>query len=60
MEKIFNFLIFSFCAFMVIDSANHLGKLIGFPDMTYIGISILLGGAMMRIIELENKNKKES
>lgn len=57
MEKLFNFLIFTFFAFVVIDSATRLGEIIGFPDMTYVGISTLLGAAMMRIIELENKNK---
>ena len=57
MEKFFNFLIFTFFAFVVINCANHIGELIGYPNMTYIGISTVFGAVMVHIGELENKNK---
>ena len=60
-DRIFCFVVYSFCAFVLITSMSDLGRIIGFEQMGDLGIAIVFGAVYMHLMILndEKKDKEE-
>lgn len=61
MFRVFCFVVYSFCAFVLITSMSDLGRIIGFEQMGDLGIAIVFGAVYMHLMILndEKKDKEE-
>ena len=56
-DRIFCFVVYSFCAFVLITSMSDLGRIIGFEQMGDLGISVVFGAVYMHLMILDDKKK---
>ena len=56
-DRIFCFVVYSFCAFVLITSMSDLGRIIGFEQMGNLGISVVFGAVYMHLMILDDKKK---
>lgn len=56
-DRIFCFVVYSFCAFVLITSMSDLGRIIGFEQMGNLGISVVFGAVYMHLMILNDKKK---
>ena len=56
-EKIFTFLIYTCFAFILITSAEDLGKIIGFEQMEDLGVAMAFGAVYMQLMIMDKKKK---
>ena len=56
-ERIFTFLIYTCCAFILITSMEDLGKIIGFEQMEDLGIAIIFGAVYLQLMIMDKKKK---
>ena len=56
-DRIFCFVVYSFCAFALITSMSDLGRIIGFEQMGNLGISVVFGAVYMHLMILNDKKK---
>lgn len=61
MFRVFCFVVYSFCAFVLITSMSDLGRIIGFEQMGDLGIAMVFGAVYMHLMILndEKKDKEE-
>ena len=56
-ERIFTFLMYTCCAFILITSMEDLGKIIGFEQMEDLGIAIIFGAVYLQLLIIDKKKK---
>lgn len=56
-DRIFCFVVYSFCAFVLITSMTDLGTIIGFEQMGDLGIGFLFGSVYLHLMIMDNKKK---
>lgn len=56
-DRIFCFVIYSFCAFVLITSMEDLGHIIGFEQMGDLGIGFVFGSVYLHLMIMDNKKK---
>ena len=56
-DRIFCFVIYSCCAFILITSMEDLGMIIGFEQMGDLGISMAFGAVYLHLMIMDNKKK---
>ena len=56
-DRIFCFVVYSFCAFVLITSMSDLGRIIGFEQMEDLGVAMAFGAVYMHLMILNDKKK---
>ena len=56
-DRIFCFVIYSFCAFVLITSMDDLGHIIGFEKMGDLGTGFVFGAVYLHLMIMDNKKK---
>lgn len=56
-DRIFCFVVYSFCAFILITLMGNLGKLIGFEQMGNLGIGLVFGSVYLHLMIMDNKKR---
>ena len=56
-DRIFCFVVYSFCAFVLITSMSDLGRIIGFEQMEDLGVAMAFGAVYMQLMIMDKKKK---
>ena len=56
-DRIFCFVTYSFCTFVLITAMGDLGKIIGFEQMGDLGIGLVFGAVYLHLMIMDNKKK---
>ena len=56
-DRIFCFVMYSCCAFILITGMEDLGKIIGFEQMEDLGVSLVFGSVYLHLMIMDNKKK---